>query len=572
MRTHHQSPNRRRNANARRHRLTLEALEQRLTLSAAPTTVTASTVSPPPSGLVAVVPVTVINGDDSGPGSLRQLVAANPPGTSFTFGPYAYRIDLNSPVELKPGDVLLSDTPTEIDAPNGAFIIDASPSGVDAVTISNVWVRAEFWLDQQYVPATGIEVSAGAALNLRDSKISNYDQGVSVYSQASLRLSGWEEVDNCDTGIAVNGGTLTTDTTAQNLGFVNDRDWDSYTHYNATGGIASYAVPTLNGGAIVVNGGSAQVGQAWFYQDSPAIANNGGALEVDNSTFLSDNASEGGTGGSVRAVGGSTTVNTSTFSQGSYGPSISVSTLAGATTQADLNATGDTFNGVLDGALVLQNVVANVSYTTIEYSGGGNPSDEHAPDSTVISVVEADDGQNTFNNVTFYANQSFGATLQYDPQGDAASSLVLVNSGFLYNGGGGFNTSTATASQLTLVNNDIQLGSIPLLPPIDTGLLAGAPSAAEQSATTTTNDGTITVTVNGGNTPAPSTSTPVVNSTTTRTPTPTIAPAQTAPASPSSTPVTSPMAATHTHKVVVAKHHPIAPQHRGPKQSVHRQK
>jgi Ca2+-binding RTX toxin-like protein len=201
-------------------------------------------------------PFTVTNTNDSGPGSLRQVVA----DTNVTPGQDIITFDVIGTITLVSGRITVTDYLT-IDGP-GANVLTVSGNGTQQIL---------FVGPGSVLNIGGLTLADGSAGGSGGGAILNVGGIVNVFSSTFLRNSAFAggAIENTD------GGTL-----------VVDRSTFSGNSGSPGGAIAN------NGRAVAINnstfaGNSAVVGGAIYTQ-------NAGIVQISSSTFSGNTASQGG--------------------------------------------------------------------------------------------------------------------------------------------------------------------------------------------------------------------------------------------------------------------------------------
>ncbi|MBN1220131.1 MAG: DUF11 domain-containing protein [Anaerolineae bacterium] len=288
--------------------------------------------------------ITVTNGNDSGPGSLRQAIADAQPGDTITFaGDTA--ITLANPLVINKN--------LTIDGETHAVTV----SGNDAVRVFQVYTDTHVTFDSLTIahgkvitpeigdhPAGGgVKIEAGAVVTLTNStvfsNIATYDadpdpasedyygHGGGVYNLGALTVINATFADNVassrtgyvngDGGAIYNRGTLVvtdsafTGNAAESGGAIYNRSGATLTVESST--ISGNSAPC--GGAGISSRGTATVSDStiadnvapkppdWSCEsDAAGIGNSGGTMTVSRST-ISGNINEDGSGGGLSSYG-----------------------------------------------------------------------------------------------------------------------------------------------------------------------------------------------------------------------------------------------------------------------------
>ncbi|HYW72647.1 MAG TPA: choice-of-anchor Q domain-containing protein, partial [Pyrinomonadaceae bacterium] len=235
-------------------------------------------------------PTTVINSNDSGPGSLRDTIQHACPGTTVNFDMTPGHV--TSPITLTSGQLLIDHKSLTIQGP-----------GVSSLTISGNNTSRVFEFDvasPDSATLNGLTVSNGS--NIIGAGILNALTGTlnitsSVLSNNNAVTTGFGGGLYNNTTGAVN---ITNSTFDHNTG-----RWGGGLH-NASGGVV-----TITGSTFSFNA----AGFSSSLDGGGGVYNNSGTIRISDSTFSNNtNSFPNGSGGGLKSIFGLVTITNSTFS------------------------------------------------------------------------------------------------------------------------------------------------------------------------------------------------------------------------------------------------------------------
>jgi hypothetical protein len=355
--------------------------------------------------------ITVTNGDDSGPGSLRQAIANAQPGDTITFTGDT-SIILSTPLTITKNLTLDGEDHAITISGNNAVRVFAVDSAAhvtfDHLTITNGEVASEYG-------GAGLYVEFGAVVTLTNS---------AILSNTTSKEDGYGG------GIYNHGGTVTVQ--------------------NST--ISGNSVPNSGEGGGIYSSG------AWCGADGEDICE--GVMTIQNSTISGNSATCGGGGGIVNDWYSTMTMSDSTISDnllyyGGY----------------SCEASGGGIHN--EGVLTITHSSIFGNNTSETYSGGGLANylgTLTVLNSTIFSNTAGGNGGGIDNwyqamlvvqNCTIYSNTAAydgGGIYSGGPSSSEIATLELINSALFgnsaQNGGGIYIArSSLTATNSTLYNN-----------------------------------------------------------------------------------------------------------------------
>jgi hypothetical protein len=302
------------------------------------------------------VPSTVSSLADAGPGSLRDAIAATPPGGTVQFQP-----NMSGTITLSSGELDIAENLTIAGPGDGALTLN----GNKATRVFDIAASVT-------VTISGLTITGGSS-----------DQGAGIYNLGTLTVLGSSfSSDSASMSNNPSGGAI------YNAGVLTVAD------SNFSGDVATSAGPdastaTARGGAIC-NAGTLTVSQCTFTGDSAlasgqdtALAGGGaiyntGTLHVSDSTVVDSFAMAGGSGysqawgGAIYNAGslycGSSSLTGNTAEQGGGIYNVGALILSGSTLSGN-SATGNAFGGGIDN----QGTAAISSSTLSENDAEGGP-------------------------------------------------------------------------------------------------------------------------------------------------------------------------------------------------------
>jgi hypothetical protein len=258
-------------------------------------------VAVPSTPVVQAATIEVTNGDDSGPGSLRQATADAAAGDTITFAPGVTTVTLTS-------DQLSISNDLTIDGGAGVTVERSDETGTPDFRIFNI---------------TGGNVTLDS-LTIRNGNSASSSGGGIFNLGGTVTITDSTISDNSNGGI-YNEGTVTVTNSTING---NSADFQGGGILNLLGGTVMVTDSTISGntaggsgGGIENDGGAVEVTNSTISgnsaDDGGGIYNRGNTLTIENSTISGNSATSGNGGGIFNNFGVTLTIENSTISDNS---------------------------------------------------------------------------------------------------------------------------------------------------------------------------------------------------------------------------------------------------------------
>ncbi len=411
---------------------------------------------------------TVMNGNDSGAGSLRQAILDAAAGDTIVFNA-ATHVLLTTPLPI--------DKSLTIDGGSHTVTISGQSTvqvlDINAATANVTLNRLNIVLGSSATNGGGI--SNIGTLTLTNSRFTNNEaanDGGAIYSTGTLTITDTEIVENASLGRG--GGVYTSGTAAITNSIVSSNGAPNGGGLYNTGALTLTTVNfTSNtafndGGGLYNNGGTTTITGNTFtrnsvFVDGGAIYNNG-TITIANSTFTENNAFSNDGGGLLNV--GTASVTTSTFSDNIAGDdgaaidnsgNLTVSTSTFTANNANDNGAAITNDG---GTVNITNGTFQNNIATDEGGAIYNDDNDAGTATGTMTVTRSTFTNNTATNLSGGAitNKDGSqltiteSTFTGNATADYGGAFMNVNGGIAYVYRSTFNGNTATVNGGAIAN------------------------------------------------------------------------------------------------------------------------